>query len=280
MNRKQTLQECFQSSPRKSIKAKGYFDVYEKLLKKYRGKDITLVEVGVLDGGSLHMWRAYFGPKARIIGVEYNADAEKLANDGFEIYIGNQADPKFWQEFFQQVGTVDVLIDDGGHWNDQQIITVVSTLSHIKDEGFLIIEDTHCSYYAWMGNPSRYSFVSYVKKLVDVINSRWEPLYDNYSHDAKNCVYGIYFFESIVALEINRSLCDVNKPITNSSTPVISRAYGTETTGMHVYLDRLGLEKFKGVLNFLTPLLRKLIAFIYLKLMHNIANLKLRKYFP
>ena len=37
--------------------------------EKYREKKITFVEIGVLSGGSLFMWRNYFGKNARIISV-------------------------------------------------------------------------------------------------------------------------------------------------------------------------------------------------------------------
>jgi hypothetical protein len=44
-----------------SIKHSSYFPVYERLFEKYIGTDVTFVEVGVLNGGSLFMWREFFG---------------------------------------------------------------------------------------------------------------------------------------------------------------------------------------------------------------------------
>ncbi len=79
-------------SPYKSIKHTTYFEVYDELFSRYRGKDITFVEVGVLGGGSLFMWRDFFGPKARIIGVDLNPNAKKWTEHGFEIFIGSQSD--------------------------------------------------------------------------------------------------------------------------------------------------------------------------------------------
>ena len=45
--------KAFMKSPFRSIKHKTYFSVYDKLLEEYINKDITFVEIGVLDGGSL-----------------------------------------------------------------------------------------------------------------------------------------------------------------------------------------------------------------------------------
>ena len=57
----------------------------------YVGKKITFVEIGVLQGGSLFMWREYFGKNARIIGIDLHPNAKELEKHGFEIYIGNQS---------------------------------------------------------------------------------------------------------------------------------------------------------------------------------------------
>ena len=35
-------------------------------LSRFRGEPVTLLEIGVLGGGSLQMWRSYLGPQSRI----------------------------------------------------------------------------------------------------------------------------------------------------------------------------------------------------------------------
>ena len=106
---------AYLESPYRSLKHSSYFRVYDTLFGPYRGKAITFVEVGILGGGSLFMWRSFFGPQARIIGVDLNPNARKWEKDGFEIFIGSQSDTAFWQDFARKVGPVDILLDDGGH---------------------------------------------------------------------------------------------------------------------------------------------------------------------
>ena len=60
---------------------------------------------------------------ARIIGIDLNPNAKKWEKEGFEIFIGNQADPDFWKRFKSQVPSIDILLDDGGHTYIQQIVT-------------------------------------------------------------------------------------------------------------------------------------------------------------
>ena len=81
------------------------------------------------------------------------------------------------EKFFKKYGKVDVVLDDGGHTNYQQIKTVNSCIPNIKDGGILITEDVHTSYIKdkWY-NPSKHSFINYTKKLIDDINSRYPGL--------------------------------------------------------------------------------------------------------
>lgn len=103
--------KSYLNSPYKSIKHSTYFRSYEHFFEKYRGKEFTFIEIGVLGGGSLFMWRDYFGPKARIIGVDLNPTAKKWEKDGFEIFIGSQSDELFWKKVVSEVGGIDVILN-------------------------------------------------------------------------------------------------------------------------------------------------------------------------
>ena len=111
-----------------SLKWKNYFYIYDKLFEKYRNKKIIFVEIGVFSGGSLFMWKNFFGANAEIIGIDLNPEAQRWEKHGFRIFIGNQSDPNFWKDFFKRVGRVDVVIDDGGHTNKQQVFTLLETI--------------------------------------------------------------------------------------------------------------------------------------------------------
>jgi hypothetical protein len=200
-----------------SIKHASYFQVYEKLLGKYVGKNFTFVEVGVYHGGSLFMWREYFGPQARIIGIDINPNTKKWEKEGFEIFIGDQADPEFWRSFFAQVGKIDVLLEDGGHTNLQQITTAVCAVDHINDGGLIFVEDLQTNYLKKFGNPSKYSFINFTRRIIDSINSRWNEL-TPYDNRFRNQVFCIEFFESIVALHIDRRRCFTNTIVPHPGT--------------------------------------------------------------
>ena len=211
MSDNKDLLNYFNQSKYYSLKYKNYFPVYEKLFSKFRGKKITFVEIGVLSGGSLFMWKDYFGKDARIIGVELNPDAKKFEKEGFEIFIGNQSDENFWKNFFDKVGQVDIVLDDGGHTNFQQIVTCCSCVPSIKENGLMVVEDVFHSYglsYGAKGffNPSKYSFINFCKKSIDDINFRF-PESKKFQFSLNRFIYSVEFFESIVAFKINKNLC-------------------------------------------------------------------------
>lgn len=198
-----------------SIKHDTYFQAYEELLSNYVGREIIFVEIGVLNGGSLFMWRDFFGPKARIIGIDLNPAAKKWENEGFEIFVGNQADPRFWTNFFAIVGQVDIVLDDGGHTNLQQVVTFDQAVPNIRDGGLLIVEDCHTSYYKEFGNPSKYSFINFAKLVIDSVNSRHSSI-RRARNGYSDHVWSVRFFESIVCFQIDRTRCFRSKSISNN----------------------------------------------------------------
>lgn len=200
------LYRIFAGGQRLSIKVDSYFQVYEQLFQPFVGQPIVFVEVGVLNGGSLFMWREYFGPQARIIGVDANPQAKQWEQHGFEIHIGDQSSEAFWDDFYRQVGTIDVLLDDGGHTNAQQTVTAARAFNQVRDGGLVVVEDVHASYMRKFDNPSRRSFVNFAKHVADSVNSRFELL-PRARNDYWKRVYGVSFFESIVVFAIDARRC-------------------------------------------------------------------------
>ena len=181
------------------MKLSTYFNIYDQLLTKYRDKSIVFLEIGILDGGSLFMWRDFFGPQARIIGVDLNPEAKKWEKEGFEIFIGDQSSSEFWKNTLNAIGKLDIVLDDGGHTYEQQIMTTESVIPFINDGGVIIIEDCHTSYMKKFGF-KKLSFINYAKYLIDNINKRYKE-FNNETSEKR--VWSIQFFESIVALHIN-----------------------------------------------------------------------------
>jgi hypothetical protein len=122
-------------------KWRHYFDVYHRHLSKFVGREVHLVEIGVFGGGSLEMWKSYFGGRLRLYGVDIDPASQAIEGEGIEMHIGDQGDPRFWESFRESVPVVDVVIDDGGHQTGQQIATLEGLLPHMRAGGVYVCED-------------------------------------------------------------------------------------------------------------------------------------------
>lgn len=120
-----------------------YFDIYHRHLRKFVGRETRVVEIGVYGGGSLQMWRHYFGPKSQIFGVDIHEECKRCEGERIRVFIGDQADRGFWSDFKDRVPAVDVIIDDGGHLPEQQLVTLEEMLPHLRPGGVYICEAVH-----------------------------------------------------------------------------------------------------------------------------------------
>lgn len=275
INDKLSIQAIYQRGEYLSLKVDAYFQVYELLFRPFVGKPLTFVEIGVLNGGSLFMWREYFGAGARIIGVDLNPAAKKWEQHGFEIHIGSQSDPYFWRQFYAEVGPVDVILDDGGHTNTQQIVTTVSAFDHVRDGGLILVEDTHTSYFADFGNPSRYSFVSFAKHVADAVNTRFPRVRVAPSRYGTS-VYSVQFFQSMVVFHIDRPRCVAGQSVRNQGSTSSAQDFryrGTSRERVQYAKERAAaaLPQFAGFVRTLFYWPERLLAWI--------ENRKLRPYF-
>ena len=210
-NSLEDLVYCYKNSPHPSFKVTSYFEIYAELFSHLRGTECTFIETGVLNGGSLFMWRNWLGDNARIIGIDLNPDAKKWNNEGFEIYIGDQGDPVFWDETFKKIGEFDVFLDDGGHQSFQQIITLNSALKSVTKKSLIIIEDTYTSFLKEFSGHHQYSFSEYCKAATDILQAKTSHLWPGQFPTVNNLeivesfssVRSIEFFSGLVALKID-----------------------------------------------------------------------------
>lgn len=168
--------------------------IYEQLFSSMRGRPIRLLEIGLGHGGSMQLWRQYFGPEATIIGVDVQ-DREHLQEKwGGKIITGNQGDPEFWRAVKPQLGSLDIVIDDGSHMCLHQSLTFHELFPLVADGGYYIIEDIHTSYRD--GYNEGGSFIEYLKTMIDDIHG------SELGNDvvARTHIFSIHFYPSLAVI--------------------------------------------------------------------------------
>ena len=185
-----------------------YFPIYERWFSPHRGKEIVFVEVGVQNGGSAQMWKHYFGKQAQIVGVDIDPNCKQLEEEQIAIEIGSQEDVDFWAAFKEKYPRVDILLDDGGHTINQQIMTFREMFPHLRDGGLYMCEDCLTSYVdneRWPGGglKRKGTFIEFMKDIIDEINLPYTsgalpPTYNTLN------LSGLHFYDSVIVAEKRR----------------------------------------------------------------------------
>jgi hypothetical protein len=186
-------------------KWKHYFPAYERHFGGFVNKDVTFLEIGCGQGGSLQMWKRFLGPHARIIGIDINPACAAFAEDQIEVRIGDQSDPLFLRSIVEEFGAPDVVLDDGSHVMSHIQASFAVLYPQVGRNGVYFVEDLHTAYWAeYEGGLTRQgSFIEYCKHLIDELNAdhtrgAMEPTPFTQS------TLSMHFYDSIVVFEKGR----------------------------------------------------------------------------
>lgn len=169
-----TLKEIFLShNDRFSCRFPHEMEIYDSYFSKYIGKEVTLLEVGIGGGGGLQVWKKYFGNKARIFGIDKRADLA-FEEDQIKVFTGLQADRPFLKNVGEQIGNIDILIDDGGHAPTEQIPTFEELSPFINSGGIYACEDLHVALHP---DYIQDSYIVYINRKVEDVLVRLNPEY-------------------------------------------------------------------------------------------------------
>lgn len=190
-----------------------YFETYETYFEKYKNKEVVILEIGVYQGGSLKMWRHYFGDNAKIYAIDINPLCKQFEEENVEIFIGSQSDREFLKYIKSKIPKVDILIDDGGHSMNQQTITFEELYDHIKDEGVYLCEDLHTSYWNSYGGgyKRKGTFIEYSKNFIDYIHGWYTESNELTITDFTQSTFAIHYYDSILVIEKRKKEKPISK---------------------------------------------------------------------
>ena len=204
------LERYFHNNPgRQMLKWHHYFEIYDRHFSKFRGKKMCILEIGVSQGGSLQMWREYFGPESTVVGVDCDARCKALEEHGIAVEIGDQADRAFLGRLRQKYPTIDIVVDDGGHRVEQQITSFEELYWHISPDGVYLCEDLHTNYWrgygGGLGKPN--TFVEHCKRLTDHLTF-WhcEDHRLQTMTEFTKSTWSMHFYNSVIAIEKRRNV--------------------------------------------------------------------------
>jgi hypothetical protein len=191
--------------------AHRYTTHYQAMFEARRRRRMVVLEIGIggykdphAGGASLRMWKHFF-PRSLIAGIDLH---EKIlpSDRRIKIFRGSQVDEPFLRRVIDELGGVDIVIDDGSHRNEHVIETFRILFPLLRDGGIYAVEDTQTSYWPSMGgdsadfsNPA--TMMAFFKGLADGLNhAEWlrpghQPGYNDMH------VAGLHFFHNLVFVE-------------------------------------------------------------------------------
>ena len=184
-------------------KWRHYLALYDRYLARFRGQPVRVLEIGVSKGGSLQMWRAYFGEAASIFGIDIDPRCAVHNGAHGQVRIGSQADPAFLERVLSEMGGgIDVVIDDGSHVASHQRVSFEKLFPRLSPNGVYICEDTHSAYWPKYGGGyrRRTNFIELAKTIVDDIHADFHAQPEGLA-DASRSIGGVHFHNSIVVIE-------------------------------------------------------------------------------
>lgn len=171
-----SLRDAFDAHEGRLVaKIDHFFDVYEPYFSRFRDTPVKILEIGIDRGGSLELWRQYFGASASIHGIDVSADAIACAPEDAIAHLGSQADIEFLSSITTQHGPFDLIIDDASHVPAHQIASFEALYPTMSGDGIYVCEDIFTSYWREYGGKlhSPDTMIEYVKRLVDDLHGFW-----------------------------------------------------------------------------------------------------------
>jgi len=156
-----------------SDKWESYFPVYEALFEPFREKPISLLEIGVQNGGSLEIWAKYLPYATRFVGCDIDPRCGEL--DFKDPRISVVTGDANLRGTFDRIAAIarryEIVIDDGSHIAPDVVASFARYFPLLVPGGFYVIEDLHCAYrrnqQSILDSPST---IDFLQLLVDVIN--------------------------------------------------------------------------------------------------------------
>lgn len=196
----------------------NYTQFYEKYFESLRDKELKILEIGIYRppvnsgrevGASLKTWYEYF-PKAKIYGVDLT-DFTDVENDRIKTLICDQSKREELNNIVDQIGgDFDIIIDDGGHTMEQQLVTLGYMFKFLKPSGIFVIEDLHTSYLS----PFAYNKTGTANTALNVL----------YSFQKEGKIYSEFMLEEEIQ-HLNNEIkkCDVHKGNTSEISFIIKK---------------------------------------------------------
>jgi hypothetical protein len=179
-----------------------YLPVYDRHLTRYRNTPFGMLEIGVFQGGSLMLWREYFGERLELVGIDIDPNCATRVDPPNRVRIGSQGDPAFLRQVASEMSRLDVVLDDGSHVAEHVWTSFSTLFPLLSDGGIYIIEDCHTSYWRHLydgGYRRSGTAIELVKQMIDDLHHWYHGR--PFATAARSSIGAIHVYDSIIVIE-------------------------------------------------------------------------------
>lgn len=155
-----------------------YTPLYDRYFRPLRDERVKLLEIGIggyhlpdEGGASLRAWKRYFR-RGVIHGLDIH-DKTGIDESRLITHRGDQGDPEHLHRLADEIGPLDIVIDDGSHLNEHVVTSFGALFPRVRPGGLYVIEDVLTAYWpGWGGDAGLHAAspgtsVGMVKGLID-----------------------------------------------------------------------------------------------------------------
>jgi 2-polyprenyl-3-methyl-5-hydroxy-6-metoxy-1,4-benzoquinol methylase len=174
----------------------GYHRIYPWFLNNFLHLDeISLLEIGVDEQNSIGLWRSFF-QNAKITVMDI--DSKEVEQAKF-VQLDQSSKEQLENYAKDNIEIHDIIVDDGSHVPEHQVITLLSLWKTLKPGGVYIIEDIETSYwgkskiYGYNFNSKKLNLVDEFSKMTSIINSEFilKKTKSSTSNNLNNLMYDV-----------------------------------------------------------------------------------------
>ena len=188
-----------------------YTPVYHELFAPRREAPLRMLEIGVggydveqAGGLSLKMWADYF-PNATIVGLDIHKKSLDFPSR-IQVVQGSQTDTELLSRLNAEYGPFDIVVDDGSHMVEHQLISFRALYPLIATDGIYAIEDTQTSFKAeYGGQPDGSASVFEMAYKVGLLMHRREgfeaPGSDQFLLETSDATRNVAVYRNIIAFQ-------------------------------------------------------------------------------
>lgn len=175
---KEIDQHAINAGSDKSSLYHNYTKVYGNYFADLKHQPIVFLEIGIDQGASVKIWESFF-KNAEFHFIDNNQAAIQYHSTYSHYHILDQANVEALTNFANGIGkTFDVIIDDGSHMVNHQLISFDTLFPYLSPGGIYIIEDLNTSYWKPYGGDGTLkepkagpqTTIGFLKGLVDDVN--------------------------------------------------------------------------------------------------------------